>query len=276
MDELISDRDLGTLVHNTAELLYRPFVGRVMDKGEIQKWLDDGNEIKDKLTEAYRNKFKRNPDQITGMNAITFNYAESLVRGVLEWDVKSEKEIHYIGGEVRFEYPFEIEGSDVSVNLKGYIDRLDYIVEDGKTVLRVIDYKTGKDKLEYSLDAVNGSGDLNKAALQLFFYSYFLSDTALAKLVIRDSEVGELLPKCSYSVRPLLFKPKLINDGLLVDKSAELLDFSSISQGYYDILLSKLSEITDRENSYPTVVRSSGCNYCPANTICSKEKIRKS
>lgn len=269
MDELISDRDMGTLVHNTVQQLYMPYEGKELDRRQLASWMNEHTHIRSTLEHAYADLFRQKIDRLTGMNAITVDRAETLVRSVVAMDVESPVAVHYIGGEVEFEHRYTI--GDMSVNLKGFIDRLDYIEENGQVILRVIDYKTGRDKLEVNLDDVhNPVRDFNHAALQLFFYSYFLSRPDVARRVITDGHQDQLPP--TYVVRPMIIKPKVANDGLLTFSDTPLTDFEPLRSEYEQLLRDKLAEIINPDNPYDTTPRIHSCIHCPAKTFCADAK----
>ncbi|MCL4639076.1 MULTISPECIES: PD-(D/E)XK nuclease family protein [Olivibacter] len=69
------------------------------------------------------------------------------------------------------DFPITVDGKESSVKLYGIIDRVDE--KDGK--IRIVDYKTGSDALDYTdIDSLfdPSSGKFNKALLQTLFYTY--------------------------------------------------------------------------------------------------------
>jgi len=69
------------------------------------------------------------------------------------------------------DFPITVNGKESTVKLYGIIDRVDE--KDGK--IRIVDYKTGGDALDYTdIDGLFDptSGKMNKALLQTLFYTY--------------------------------------------------------------------------------------------------------
>ncbi len=61
----------------------------------------------------------------------------------------------------------EILGKDASCKISGFVDRVDLYEKDGKTYVRVVDYKTGHKDFDYT-DILNGAG------LQMLIYLFAL------------------------------------------------------------------------------------------------------
>ncbi|MBQ9557968.1 MAG: PD-(D/E)XK nuclease family protein [Clostridia bacterium] len=56
--------------------------------------------------------------------------------------------------------PWSVAGADGEMRFEGKIDRVDICVRDGKTFLRVVDYKTNKDKKVVSLEKIYNGEDI--------------------------------------------------------------------------------------------------------------------
>ena len=64
---------------------------------------------------------------------------------------------------------FEVQGEDVVCRVSGFVDRVDLYEADGKTYVRVVDYKTGHKDFDYT-DILNGAG------LQMLIYLFALKE----------------------------------------------------------------------------------------------------
>lgn len=63
----------------------------------------------------------------------------------------------------------EIQGKDALCRISGFVDRVDLYEKDGKTYVRVVDYKTGRKDFDYT-DILNGAG------LQMLIYLFALKE----------------------------------------------------------------------------------------------------
>lgn len=63
--------------------------------------------------------------------------------------------------------PVSVQGQNASCVISGFVDRVDLYERDGKTYVRVVDYKTGKKDFDYT-DILNGAG------MQMLIYLFAL------------------------------------------------------------------------------------------------------
>src|SRR5690606_36582377 len=142
MEEELSQRSYGNLVHYALQNIYEKFVGKTLTVKDLEltdqnivEALNHANEKLNHQVEFYQN----------GMNFIHKSIAERVVRGVVEYDrklVAAGNTLEIIGVEGKFdqaEYFLDEEKTD-RVSFYGFIDR---IVRPNGTV-RIIDFKTAK------------------------------------------------------------------------------------------------------------------------------------
>lgn len=184
IEEELSRRDYGTLVHNVLEKLYKPKIGEILSvddiesmKNKVEECMDDviiGDEYADTKLEFYKK----------GMNFIYKRIAQDVIYKILNYDldlVKNGNTLEILALEHKFEnVELSINDGD-SVAFKGFVDRIDKL--NGR--IRVIDYKTGTPKnlhLKFSkgkekepLDSETiYRGDDYKYILQLCIYLYYI------------------------------------------------------------------------------------------------------
>jgi hypothetical protein len=161
----------GNILHQTMYDLYKPYEGKVVTPDIF----DDLRKRLDNLIRRSFSKYYGQDDEIEfqfeGMNILGREIIRNYVNKIFEND-KKQAPFDIIGLEKKFNYdlPMEINGIRVKVRLKGFIDRIDR--KDG--VIRIIDYKSGKD--ESSFKDIPGLFDQtddkrNKAIFQTFFYA---------------------------------------------------------------------------------------------------------
>lgn len=144
MEEELSQRSYGNLVHYALQHLYEQFIGKVLRVNDLAL----SNEAIDKAINVAVEKLHHQMEFYDrGMNFIHKSIAERVVRNVLEYDRKlleagNKLEILSVEGKFQnIEFYLDKEKTD-PVSFYGYIDRIDRL--NGN--LRIIDFKTAKTK----------------------------------------------------------------------------------------------------------------------------------
>ncbi len=139
LEETIAANTLGSIIHNTLEILYKPFENAFLTTEIIDNMLKASVEIiTDQFDKLYKNKSFYN-----GKNLIIYNVVIKYIDNFLQQEKQQLLEgnaikILYIESSLKAK--IDIPELDFSVYINGKIDRIDG--KDGK--LRIIDYKTGK------------------------------------------------------------------------------------------------------------------------------------
>ncbi|MBQ0769772.1 MAG: PD-(D/E)XK nuclease family protein, partial [Bizionia sp.] len=139
VEETVAANTLGTVVHDTLEALYEPFINILLTVDHIK-------EMKSKTEELIIHFFKkqyRDGDMTKGKNLIIFEIAKRYVHNFLNLETKDLKQgntIKIIALEQKSEIPVDIPELGFKVKLRGTVDRVD----EYNGVTRIIDYKTGK------------------------------------------------------------------------------------------------------------------------------------
>ena len=129
---------LGTVVHDSLEYLYKPYVNKILVEENLKI-------IKSKASEMVELQFKthfKSGDTATGKNRLINEVANQFVVNFLNKeleDIKAGKEIVVKDLEREYKVSFTTPKGH-TITLKGKIDRVDEV--DG--VRRIVDYKTGK------------------------------------------------------------------------------------------------------------------------------------
>ena len=110
--------------------------------------------------------------KLSGMQKVIYAIVLEYANIILSHD-KDEAPFTIIGLEQKgnVSFSFEANGKQQQIKLYGIIDRVD--VKDG--IYRIVDYKTGSDKLKYTCidDCFDTDGkSINKALVQTLFYTY--------------------------------------------------------------------------------------------------------
>lgn len=175
VEETIAANTFGTIVHDTLEELYTPYIGSILSKEHILT-------AKTKLTETIHRNFLKtylDGDITSGKNYLSFHVIQKYISNFLDLEIKEveHQQIKLIALEKSMSTTLKIEGIDHPIILKGKLDRVDEV--DGTT--RIIDYKTGRVESKHVeiLSWENLILDYKYSkAFQLLCYAYMYSKRA--------------------------------------------------------------------------------------------------
>ncbi|MDE5928675.1 MAG: PD-(D/E)XK nuclease family protein, partial [Duncaniella sp.] len=153
---------------------------------------------------------------------------------------------------------------DLTINIKQYLDRVDRVFPTDhygdltKGTIRIIDYKTGVDNIEFkSLDDLFAptARDRRKAILQLMFYSRAYAE------------------KFRYEgpVQPFIYRMRTIySDGLNPLKycGKPLKDYHEIIDGYMERLEALVREMLLSDKPFTQAEKEESCTFCLFKTLC--------
>ncbi|MEM6719856.1 MAG: PD-(D/E)XK nuclease family protein [Bacteroidota bacterium] len=139
VEETVAANTLGTVVHDTLELLYKPFEGQIITEKDIKAMFAKVEEL---VVENFKKTYGEGNIH-RGKNLIIFNVAKRYVSNFLQQEIqtlKSGKTLRILQIEQTLKAKVDIPELDFPVHIGGKVDRVDEL--DG--VMRIIDYKTGK------------------------------------------------------------------------------------------------------------------------------------
>lgn len=167
----IEANELGTILHLVMERFYEQFKGLQISKEQIH---EQRKNLRAVINAAFceTRKLPLNTHEFSGMQEVVMAIVEAYASIILDRD-ENEAPFKIIDLEYKIsvEIPFELNGKQESIKIYGIVDRVDE--KDG--VVRIIDYKTGKDKLSYgAIDKLFDTDDkhINKALIQTLLYTY--------------------------------------------------------------------------------------------------------
>ena len=179
----------GTLFHKSAELTYNYLASKIPDhtvtSQDIEELLKDYARLEGFVQQAFREDYFGGKDvsktDYSGTQAINFEVILKYLRQILRMDMELYAPFQYIAGEAKgYEHYIEVPNplqpsSKLQIRLKGIIDRMD--CKDG--ILRIVDYKTGKDKgAPTTIDDLFPPTESKKRksqAFQIMYYAYIMS-----------------------------------------------------------------------------------------------------
>jgi hypothetical protein len=267
LEEGIDAASFGIIVHKLMELLYEA-VRLKQGNGSISAdsiawmrthlpdWIDTA------FRQGWRNDGKEQPVQYTGELLVIKEVVKQYAEAFLDVDEAFVPfTLHEI--EVKFAEPFgiEVNGKPERLLLGGYIDRVDE--KDG--VYRMVDYKTGSDKLDFNTVAElfeREGGKQNKAALQTLMYSWMFT----SKYPGRKKFAPALIPirTLKGEAGEIFFNEKKGRGLLTADVLPGVLD------EYKALLKPLVEEIFDGETAFSQTEDIRNCTYCDFKGICGR------
>jgi ATP-dependent helicase/DNAse subunit B len=175
IEEDISFRTFGTVIHDCLELLYQPYLGKILKEEDIDHMLKS---YPSHMSSLFQEKFQEESLR-HGKNLIDFEVAKHQVKRFLlqEKNELKHKSLQILELEKDREKHLKIDGIDFKVKLYGKVDRID--VQDG--CRRIIDYKTGKVEQKDLNIPENWEGFTEEysfsKAFQVLFYALLNEDT---------------------------------------------------------------------------------------------------
>ncbi len=175
VEETVASNTLGTIIHETLEALYTPFLGSEL---EASKLLESKKLVASILVDQFEKHFKLG-DITRGKNLITFEVAKRYVEKLIQWDVDALREGQTIE-LLELELSLSLALTELNLGfpacMNGKVDRLDRC--NGQ--VRIIDYKSGK-VLSNELEIVDWNNLIEdykySKAFQVLAYAYMQQKT---------------------------------------------------------------------------------------------------
>ena len=179
VEENIALNTLGTIIHETLEALYTPFIGKFLSETDILvcfKLLDA--EVLKQFKLVYKEgEIKK------GRNLLAFEVAKRNVSNFLRVELESIKNgdaIKILHLEKACERILEHPSLPFPIKIAGKVDR----IEERNGIIRIIDYKTGKvEKPNLTLKSWKGLTDeiKNDKIIQVLAYAFMYENEANGK-----------------------------------------------------------------------------------------------
>lgn len=258
VEEEIDARVLGNILHLVMESFYRD-VRSLKRRGEVT--VSDFDDLEKKIDALIDRAFIRQyrleeKKKVTyeGQRVIVREVVKDFVSRILEAD-KAYAPFEMIGVEQNdWLHTMKLEHEPGFVVLNGKIDRVD--VKEG--LVRVIDYKTGKDKIDFkNVESLFGpERERNKAAFQTLLY---------ALLFLKNNQQERNVLPCLIS-RSNVYDGSsqygLAMDGKAIENAAPLMI------EFEERLKIVLEEIFDPEKVFDQTDDEEACRICPYREIC--------
>lgn len=169
---VVEANEVGSILHKVMEYFYADCIGLEVTAPLLK---EKRRRIPDLTERAFAAVIFNNPEKAVafkGMQKVILAIVEAYVNIIVAQDeAQSPFQIVSLEQRVEADISFPLHGKEESIRIGGIIDRVD--LKDGVT--RIIDYKTGSDKLTYKdvPGLFNTDGKyVNKALVQTLLYTY--------------------------------------------------------------------------------------------------------
>lgn len=276
-DEMDS-RIFGLIFHKAAELLYRPFENKTIQKSDIEAMLKDPSVIERAIDEGFRIELfkmtdensKRRMPALDGVQTINRKVLIRLVRSLLNYDMNHcPFQIIGLEKDIWDKITFTTDTGKKELAIKGFIDRLDIITDSqGKKMMRIVDYKTGRNMPEIkSVDEIFSAPSHKHP-------DYFLQTFLYCKMLACPAE-GEPFAGTT-PVAPALLYPlhcrKKDYDPVLTFGNDSITDILPYMDEYNSQLTQLMTEIFDYTTPFMPTEDKTKCERCFYSEICGKKK----
>ncbi|MFR9669332.1 MAG: PD-(D/E)XK nuclease family protein [Rikenellaceae bacterium] len=263
-DEMSDDVDapmFGSILHAAMHSLYEPLIGVENLSDELPKLLK-GNVIDNAIYRAieqefYRGQSAKQSDE-SGSMILVRDVVSKYMRTIIGWDAKNPP-LSIDSLEDDIDMSFTLPDSAV-VSIRGVVDRVDRL---SSGLMRVIDYKTGAQHLDFtSLDALfHGDGrERMSNIIQTLLYS----------VMLQSKRGGQVEPSLYY-VRGMNsdnYSPKLIDKS----RKSPVHTISTHSEEFLELIQSTLNELFDTSVPFTQCQDTKRtCAYCDFKGICRVE-----
>lgn len=266
VEEELDARLLGNLLHSVMDMFYNDICTRKKSKlVEPSDLENEEHKILQLIDQAFRTTYALEADKAVeyeGQRVVVREVIKRLVLRIIERD--------------KLYAPFYVEGLEQEgltarlaipsqpgyCIISGTIDRVD--VKD--ELIRIIDYKTGKDDLNFSSVSLlfeREGKKQNKAAFQTLFYA-----------LLYKHNLPEGWKHGAFRIMPVLINRMNLFDedfeyGLRMNKEI-LRDATAILPEFETLLKALLNELFDPAVPFTQTNRQESCQYCPYKSICSR------
>ncbi|MBI3519508.1 MAG: PD-(D/E)XK nuclease family protein [Bacteroidetes bacterium] len=252
----------GSILHESLEMLYKPYIGKVLTEENIKHCL---SKTEESVNTIFQNYFSQRESQF-GKNflqrKVLYEYVNKLLRNdlrLIQHSKKTNELLSLIDLErsLTASVTIAIKGVDTVIHLNGSADRIDKLGSH----IRIIDYKSSvkaDDKFKFTnFEDLFTDSQYNKM-LQLFMYAWLVVKNNLA--------TPQELQPCIIPFKKFEEQPKFIMEDA---KGGGILKFTpELLQEFEEQLKQKISEMISGDVAYTQTKDLDKCEYCAYAGIC--------
>lgn len=267
LEESVDNMTFGNIFHEAADLLYKQIQGdakpdvlltELRTRGEVEKCVDKA------IAKVYFQQEDKPLPELGGELLIIRNIVrEYLGANLLNYDIQnSDFVVNKTECDVDMVVPIDTNGEHFDVRLAGRADRIDSL---NGNLMRIIDYKTGKPRLNYSgIEALfHGEPIATKRESNII-------NTLLYSMMLAHQRGCDVRPELYYvgSMVRKDYSPLFVES---IDRKSRTLNaYSEVATEFEEEVKRTLCEMFDRSTPFTQCEDSSACKYCDYQSICNR------
>ena len=269
LEESIDNMTFGNIFHEAADLFYSQIkndadpasrLAELRDRGEVAKCVDEA------IAKVYFGAEDGVLRQELGGELIIIRniVREYLGSNLLNYDIRNNEfvvaDTEY---DLKMTMPIEVGDEKFDVCLAGRADRIDSL---NNGLMRVIDYKTGKPRLNYSgVDALfHGEPIATKRESNII-------NTLLYAMMLSREKGRDVRPELYY-VGSMVHEEYSSRFVETIDRKSRTLEaYSDVAEEFEAEVANTLREMFDRRTAFKQCEDDSACKYCDYQTICNRK-----
>lgn len=253
--ELPDDRDYGNFFHIAMEDLYTPYLNKTIDKQIINEILINSKHV-DEIVYTAIQKVLKHETTINDTTTIELQakIIKKYIENMLEYD-KMQAPFTIYGLETKINHTYTI--ANTIVPIKGIIDRINL----QNNTISIIDYKTGKNKLDCkSIESIfEGTKESsNSAIFQICLYAY---------IIHLQNNTKNIVPHLMF-IRDLHKTQKTLIYQKEIKKHVE--SYAEIQDVFEPLFNQTISSLVSPEIPFTQTEDSKQCEFCDFIMFCKK------
>lgn len=254
----------GNIFHETIEVLYTPFVGKVIEKADLEHIQKDKvsmeNEIRKAIEKHYFKESEpgKKPVKLEGKTLLIYENTKVFLKQLLQIDKEQAPfTLESLEQQYKMQLSVTLNGKSEKIWVGGKIDRVDRV--NGK--LRVLDYKTG-----------NVEAFSFKTIEELFQKDVKKPQKEILQALIYTAVLHYERPK-ETDFQPVIYSlRKFFSDSHSPEIKWNNKDFSftEMEDDFLEELKLFAEEIFSPENVFTQTPHEEKCQHCPYNKICQR------
>jgi hypothetical protein len=252
----------GSILHESLELLYQPFIGRVLTENDIKTCMQKTEETVNLVFQKYFSQKESQFGKNYLQRRVLYEYVNKLLKNDIKLIQDSKKNNELLSlidleRNLSATITLFVNGATTLIYLKGSADRIERLGQK----IRIIDYKSSlksEDKFKFTnFNDLFKNSQYNKM-LQLFTYAWLVVKNKLAK--------PEELQPCIIPFKKFEEQPKFILED---KKGGGILEFTEQLLTEFETYLKQhITEMLDPSTSFSQTDDEEQCEYCAYSAIC--------
>ena len=269
LEESVDNMTFGNIFHEAADLLYSQIQGDA-DPAQRLSELRKNGEVDRCVDKAIAKVYFGDSDTILrhelgGEMLIIRNIVrEYLGNNLLNYDIRNNDfVVTETESDLKMTLPIEVANEKFEVHLAGRADRIDSL---NNGLMRVIDYKTGKPRLNY-----NGIESLFHGEPIATKRESNIINTLLYSMMLSHERGRDVRPELYYVSSMVRDDYSSCFVETVERKSRNLEAYSEVAEAFEAEVVKVLCEMFDRSIPFKQCEDDSACKYCDYQTICNRK-----